>query len=100
MRSWSGLLVGVVGLAVLDGVVSSQQGSSNVGGALAGAGSLVRKFLDPTVPFFTTTPKTTSTSTTSATTSGLATTAAWPMLPATTAAQQAAQASAGPPVTA
>jgi hypothetical protein len=52
MKSWGALIVGMVGLAVLDGVVSRQSAASNVGGWLEGAGSLVNKFLNPTVPLF------------------------------------------------
>ena len=69
MRSWTGLLVGLLGLAVLDGVVSGQ-GAGNVGGFLAGAGTVVNRFLDPTVPLFSpTSPVTSTTSSTTATTS-------------------------------
>ncbi len=67
MRSWGSLLVGAVGLAVLDAVVSRSTASSNVGSALSGAGGLVRRFLDPTVPLFSTTTTTTSSATGSAT---------------------------------
>jgi hypothetical protein len=58
--SWGGLLVGAIGLAVLDGVVSSQQASANVGGWVEGAGSLVNRFLNPTVPLFSTPAATTT----------------------------------------
>jgi hypothetical protein len=50
--SWTGLLIGIVGLAVLDGVVSRPGAASNVGGWLSGAGSAVSRFLDPTIPLF------------------------------------------------
>jgi hypothetical protein len=64
--SWGGLMVGALGLAVLEGVISRKQASSNVAGVLSGAGSAVKRFLDPTVPLFST--STTKTATTVATT--------------------------------
>jgi len=39
-----------MGLAVLDAVLSKSSATKNVGGAISGAGSLVRRFLDPAVP--------------------------------------------------
>lgn len=53
--SWRGLALGAIGLAVLDAVVSKANAAGNVGGWLEDAGNLVKKFLDPTVPFFTVT---------------------------------------------
>ena len=67
MKSYGGLLVGALGLAVLDAVVSRPQAASNVGGWLSGAGGLVKRFLDPTIPLFATTAAST-TSTTGSTT--------------------------------
>ena len=72
--SWGGLLIGILGLAVLDGVVSRQQASSNVAGVLQGAGSVVQRFLDPTIPLFST--STTQTATTTAATTSATTTQA------------------------
>jgi hypothetical protein len=70
--SWGGLAIGAVGLAVLDGVVSRQQAASNVGGWIAGAGSLVQRFLDPTVPLLAAPTKATNSNATAqpATTTG------------------------------
>jgi hypothetical protein len=77
--SWGSLVVGVVGLAVLEGVVSRTQAASNVSGVLAGAGSAIKRFIDPTVPLFSNSPTktaTTASTTTAATsTAGTATTA-------------------------
>jgi hypothetical protein len=70
VRSWGGLLIGAIGLAVLDGVVSRQQAATNVGGWIASAGSLVNRFLDPTIPLFSTTTSSSSATTSSATSSG------------------------------
>lgn len=52
MRGLPSILLGAVGLALLDAVVSTQQGSTNVGGLFAGIGRLVRDFLSPQVPAF------------------------------------------------
>ena len=54
MRSWSTILTGALGLAVLDAVVSRQQAASNVGGFLAGLGGFVHKVISPQVPAFAT----------------------------------------------
>ena len=77
--------MGILGLAVLDGIVSRQQASSNVSGWLSGAGSAVRRFLDPTVPLF---PAVTTATTTAATTAS-------PSVQPSTAASAAASAVAG-----
>lgn len=61
--SWAAIAAGAVGLAVLDGIVSSKAAASNVGGILAGTGRAVQWFLSPAVPAF----KTGSSSTTAAT---------------------------------
>lgn len=61
MRSWGSLLVGAIGLAVLDGVVSRSGATGRVGSWLSGAGSIVRRFLDPTIPFFSTPASSSST---------------------------------------
>jgi hypothetical protein len=53
MRSWTDILIGAVGLAVLDAVLSSTSGASNVGGFLAGLGNAVNRFVSPAVPAFT-----------------------------------------------
>lgn len=54
MRSWGSLLIGAIGLAVLDGIVSRPGATGRVGSWLSGAGSLVNRFLNPTIPFFST----------------------------------------------
>jgi hypothetical protein len=72
VRSWTSLLIGLLGLAVLDGIVSGP-GAGNVGGFLSGAGAVVRRFLDPTVPLFS--PATPVTSSTSSGTAAATTTA-------------------------
>jgi hypothetical protein len=54
VRSWSAILTGAIGLAVLDAVVSRQQAASNVGGFLAGLGGFVHKVISPQVPAFAT----------------------------------------------
>lgn len=47
-----GILVGAVGLAVLDAVISRPKAVSNVGGVLANAGKAVNWFLSPAIPAF------------------------------------------------
>ena len=47
---WGSILLGAIGLAVLDAVLSRRGATSNVGGALKGAGGLVERFLSPAVP--------------------------------------------------
>lgn len=49
---WGSILLGALGLAVLDAVVSSSSGASNVGGFVAGLGTAVNWFISPTVPAF------------------------------------------------
>ena len=64
---WTSIVLGALSLAVLDGVVSRQQASSNVSGFLGSIGTMVEKFLSPQVPAFsasTTGSKTTATTTT------------------------------------
>jgi hypothetical protein len=48
---WGNLILGALGLAILQGLVSGQ-GASNVGGFIAKAGTAVAWFVDPTVPAF------------------------------------------------
>lgn len=69
MRSWGTILAGAIALAVLDAVVSTSKGASNVGGFLAGAGGFVQKLISPQVPAFATTGATSSATTAPATTS-------------------------------
>lgn len=59
---WGNLILGALGLALLQGVVSNRGAASNVGGFIAGAGKAVAWFVDPTVPAFssTGTPSTSS----------------------------------------
>ena len=52
MRGWQGFAVGAMGLALLELVVSRQTANANAAGILTGVGTLVRKFLSPTVPAF------------------------------------------------
>jgi hypothetical protein len=52
---WGNLILGALGLALLQGIVSSGGAASNVGGFVAGAGKAVAWFVDPTVPAFSTT---------------------------------------------
>ena len=49
------VIMGALALAVLQGIVSRKQATANVGGFIAGAGKAVAKFLDPTVPAFSST---------------------------------------------
>lgn len=58
---WGNIILGALGLALLQGVVSGA-GAKNLGGFLAGAGKAVEWFVDPTVPAFsnTSTPSTSS----------------------------------------
>jgi hypothetical protein len=62
---WGNIILGALGLALLQGVVSTGGAASNVGGFIASAGKAVAWFVDPTVPAFanTSTPKTSSTPT-------------------------------------
>lgn len=52
MASWGNILLGALGLAVLDGVLSSEQATSNVGGFVADAGKAVDWVVSPSVPAF------------------------------------------------
>lgn len=72
--SWGKVAVWAAALAVLEAVVSSKAGSSNVGGWLSGAGSAVNRFLDPKIPMFSTSSsaKTKSASTSSTSSTGTA----------------------------
>lgn len=45
-------LLGAIGLAVLDAVLTSRSAASNLGGAEGGIVSLVGKFIDPATPAF------------------------------------------------
>lgn len=58
---WGNIIIGALGLAVLQGIVSGK-GAGNLGGFVAKAGTAVRWFVDPTVPAFksTSTPSTSS----------------------------------------
>jgi hypothetical protein len=58
---WGNLILGGLGLALLQGLVSGS-GASNVGGFFAQAGTAVEWFVDPSVPAFknTATPTTSS----------------------------------------
>ena len=60
MRGWGSIVLGAMGLAVLEAIVSSKQATSNVGGFIGGLGALVQRFIDPTVPFFSTQASTTA----------------------------------------
>jgi len=48
---WGNILLGALGLALLQGLVSGP-GANNVGGFIASAGKAVAWFVDPTVPAF------------------------------------------------
>jgi hypothetical protein len=63
VRSWGTIIAGAIGLAVLDAIVSTSSGASNVGGFLAGLGSAVQKIISPQVPAFHTTSGTSANST-------------------------------------
>jgi hypothetical protein len=63
VRSWGSLLIGAMGLAVLDAVVSHTQSAENVGGFLAGLGNAVNRFVSPAIPAFSTAVKTTANTT-------------------------------------
>ncbi len=52
MDSWTDILIGAIGLALLDAVVSSTSASSNVGGFLGGLGNAVQWFISPAIPAF------------------------------------------------
>jgi hypothetical protein len=52
VKSWSWILTGALGLALLDGVVSVGGGAERVGGFMAGAGKAVDWFVSPAVPAF------------------------------------------------
>lgn len=52
---WGNILLGALGLALLQGLVSGP-GANNVGGFIAGAGKAVAWFVDPTVPAFKSSP--------------------------------------------
>ncbi len=52
------VVAGAMALAVLDAVVSRQSAASNVGGWFESFGNLVRDFLSPAVPAFSTTATT------------------------------------------
>ena len=73
---WGSILMGFVGVAVLDAVVSTKSASQNVGGTIAGLGSLVAKFISPAVPAFASAAKKTSTTTPAAATATAPTTGA------------------------
>lgn len=46
-----GLIAGVLGLSLLEVVVSNRQGEAGrVGDLIGGAGSLISRWIDPTVP--------------------------------------------------
>lgn len=72
--SWAGVAAGAIGLAVLDGVLSRSQATSNIGGWIAGAGKAVEWFLSPAVPAFSTTSTPASSPTTTTTTAAVETT--------------------------
>lgn len=55
------VLVGAMGLAVLDAVVSRQAAAENVGGWLETLANVVRDFLSPAVPAFNTSSASSST---------------------------------------
>jgi hypothetical protein len=74
---WGNILIGGLGLALLQGLVSGQ-GAQNVGGFVAGAGRAVAWFVDPTVPAF---KNTTQPNTTPAPSHPLASAAATPISP-------------------
>ena len=57
---WQTFLVGAIGLAFLELVISSRQASSNVGGFLSGLGGFVEKFVSPAYPGLSAPAKTTS----------------------------------------
>lgn len=50
MSAWRTALSGMLGLALLDAVVSSNQAAGRVGGLLSGVGKVVEHILSPTVP--------------------------------------------------
>lgn len=50
MNGWRGLVGGVVGLALLEVVVSSQQAAGRVGGLFTMAAGLLSRWLDPYTP--------------------------------------------------
>jgi hypothetical protein len=50
--SWEGFALGALGLAALDLIVSHPAAYGRLGAVAAGAGSLVERFLSPTVPLF------------------------------------------------
>jgi hypothetical protein len=56
MRSWRGIVMGAMALALLDALVQRQGAAGRVSSWAQGAGKVVAKFLDPTVPTFATTP--------------------------------------------
>lgn len=54
------ILLGFIGLALLEGIVSRKGAAARVGGYLEGAGKAVEWFLSPTVPAFASASSTTS----------------------------------------
>lgn len=50
MSTARGFLVGAVGLAVLDNVLTHQGAADNVGGLIGASAGLVRAFVSPDVP--------------------------------------------------
>jgi hypothetical protein len=58
MRSWRGLVMGAMALALLDALVQRAGAAGRVSSWAGGAAKVVSKFLDPTVPTFTTTAAT------------------------------------------
>ncbi len=64
---WTSIALGAMALAVLDAVLSHAGAASNVGGWLSSAGNLVNRFLDPAVPFFSTTSTSSSVAPTAST---------------------------------
>ena len=59
MSRWGNIILGVLGLAVLQGVLSGGS-ASNVGGFIVSAGKAVSWFVDPSVPAFSTGDSTSS----------------------------------------
>lgn len=66
---WGTVLLGALGLALLDGLVSSKAGTANAGKALKSAGNAVNWFISPSVPCFSTGTATSTATTTAATAS-------------------------------
>lgn len=57
---WKGIAVGVVGLALLEATVSSNAAATRVGSVPDAFARWIRRWVDPTVPLFSTTPATSS----------------------------------------